>query len=769
MVLVPAPLDARSTSTPTRVLLRQQLLRLQAGARQQQTQVPKTNTRIASSAGGWLALSAAAASARLNSRKEGRTSSRAVASSTDLVPSRDKREVSLTTTQPQRGGFDPRSILRGPDGKILGGGDAPEPEGAEEFYRWLADRGCRGIEDFQLILGGGVALRRSCTRGVLAAGEEILFIPRSAWITAPETAQCSSAEALAWRLLNERWAGDASPYAPFVKQLLQSNFSAHPIMWEDEEVKWLKSSVECFELVNQVRATAQERVARLLARAAAAAPATAPVSQELLAQQARWALSAIEAQGFQMEENGGSFAAISPLVGNVRFQTERKASAVFELSEHGLSLGAKSSLKPGEELQQQFEQMSGAWLLANLGIVPGAELPGAVADKKLWDLHPPSTCWLDAPQVDPLKYPRETFLAEKMRLLKEYAGLDLYMPRLPDTPAKDVSFVLMNDTIGRGRLLPTTRFILANIICMAHEVDVWLDRYFVRFFKQCKLEKGYPSLHKNLVSEVGDGEEQTLRIGYDVALEMKAREMAHTWAAEAIYEKSLTIEQIAACTGLPMGDGNGVIAVSDGQNVMAYYKAKRKDGSVGKSNKPREAKVIAVESETLRVEFITNKRRHEIPRDWVVSARLLPKAEVLASGCSPEKLARGRLAITLLRVERAILAEYCNLITSTLNTIEHLQEVVDACKEKGDDEGAQKASNLLSQLVIREAVDVDGEDASMVPESIYDLPSIPKPGETVLDKPLWPDPMDDFDINKQDLSVEVISPGEVPRAAGKSE
>jgi len=208
--------------------------------------------------------------------------------------------------------------------------------------------------------------------------------------------------------------------------------------------------------------------------------------------------------------------------------------------------------------------------------------------------------------------------------------------------------------------------------------------------------------------------------------------------------------------------------VNEGQNIMAYYKSKRKDGSVARSNKPREAKVISVEQETLRVEFVANKRRHEIPKDWVVSAQILPKAEVLASGCSPEKLARGKLAITLLRTERAILAEYCNLITSTLNTIEHAQEVMENCKDNGDDKVLKRASDLISQLITRESVEIDGDHAATTPTSLYDLPSIPRPGETVLDKPLWPDPIDDIDF-KQDpdmtVHVEVSNPGDGPRFA----
>ena len=45
---------------------------------------------------------------------------------------------------------------------------------------------------------------------------------------------------------------------------------------------------------------------------------------------------------------------------------------------------------------------------------------------------------------------------------------------------------------------------------------------------------------------------------------------------------------------------------------------------MGKSSKPREAVVLKILEETLKVEFVGNKRRHEIPPNWVVSTAPLP-------------------------------------------------------------------------------------------------------------------------------------------------
>ncbi|CAJ1332122.1 unnamed protein product, partial [Effrenium voratum] len=101
--------------------------------------------------------------------------------------------------------FDP-SVLRGPKGEILSDGEAPRPEGAEEFFSWLRDRGSSGLDHVQLLLGGGVAMRRKAR--AMDSGQELLAVPRDAWITPEAEADQSSLEALAWRLLRERSLGE---------------------------------------------------------------------------------------------------------------------------------------------------------------------------------------------------------------------------------------------------------------------------------------------------------------------------------------------------------------------------------------------------------------------------------------------------------------------------------------------------------------------------------------------------------------------------------
>lgn len=166
-------------------------------------------------------------------------------------------------------------VLLGPEGEVIGGGDAPEPEGAKEFFRWLESRGCTGLETVQLRLGGGVALRATAQR--VNSGEVIFSVPRTAWLTAPEE-DPASVDALIWRLLTERWRNDSSEFAPFIRHLVSKKMSAHPIFWDEEEIQWLRPSREAFQLVGEQRRLAEERVGRLLARAKSEAATLVPAT-----------------------------------------------------------------------------------------------------------------------------------------------------------------------------------------------------------------------------------------------------------------------------------------------------------------------------------------------------------------------------------------------------------------------------------------------------------------------------------------------------------
>ena len=655
-------------------------------------------------------------------------------SASSSLTRRSRSSSALSLSDGRKRVFDP-DVLRSPSGEILSDGDAPEPEGAKEFYEWMRERGCTGLEDVQLLLGGGVALRRKCQCGPVNEGKELFSIPCDAWLVPDKAEDSSSLEALAFRLLRELWKEESS-FAPFVNYLRRQDLSSHPIFWEDEEVEWLRPSPEGFESVMQLRVRTEERVARLMARVAAEVPQVwqrFEGEEEALAKELRWALATVETKSIQTEDETGSLVALCPLLGEIHviaagpevvgFETEGSRCLVFT---------ALKSLRPGEQLFKRVEQ-SGAWLLANLGVVPGSEKPGVPSDADLVESNMSGTCWLPGPETDPGSYPRQTYMQTKMELLQEYAKLDFRGPRIPGTPCKNYSFVLPDEAMGRGRLLPAGRFLIADIAGMGSDVKLWMERWFVRFFRHCNLES-YPSARSSASED--EQADEVLTMVHDTQIEVQARRTVATWAQQALLDKNRMIERIAGSTGLPLGNTDGVIVVQEDQTVMAYFKAKRKDGSVGKSKKPREAVVLSIMEDTLRVQFVGNKRRHEIPQHWVVSSAPSPNPKLLASGCSPERLARGKLAITLLRNEKAITGLVVETLSEAADMLEELGNGVEACKERKDTENADKLMKIIRQYLDREMVELDEEMAQCLPKSLADVPSDPghKP---YLDKPLY--------------------------------
>ncbi|CAE7497007.1 unnamed protein product [Symbiodinium natans] len=267
------------------------------------------------------------------------------------------------------------------------------------------------------------------------------------------------------------------------------------------------------------------------------------------------------------------------------------------------------------------------------------------------------------------------------------------------------------------------------------DVEMWMDRWFVRFFRHCKLER-YPSRH---VEESASDEEEVqkvLTMVHDTQIEITARRVACTWLEQAVLEKNQMIEKIAGRTGLPVGNSDGVIVVQEGQTVTAYFKAKRRDGSIGKSKTPREAVVVSLNEDTIRVKFVASKARHEIPMNWVVSSTPVPDPRLLSEGCSPERLARGKLAITLLRTEKAIAGFVLESFSQAADLLEELSRGVEGCRAQEDEEGYRKLLKIIQSFLDQEMVEVDEELQQVLPQSLADIPSDPG-HKQFLDKPLY--------------------------------
>jgi len=439
-------------------------------------------------------------------------------------------------------------------------------------------------------------------------------------------------------------------------------------------------------------------------------------------------------------ETQTSFGALCPLLSDVKNTSRRAAPTCFQASSTHLSLIAMQPVKPGEELfQKMAEGESGAQLLASLGIVPGAEQLGVPGDKELLEMNMSATTMLQIPPIVISDFPPSTYVGLKLQLLADYAGLELAAPRLSTASVKKTSFKLPDEAIGTGRLLPTARFLNAEIQALPGSSTEWMNRFFVRFFKHCNLEGGYPSLDN--AQQIDPKSDGTQRMMYTAELEVQARNLVAQWCREAIIDYAAVVDEISRATGLPVGSGEGVIVVTPGQVVLSYFKSRRKDGSTGKSRKPREARVISVGDSTLRVEFLANGRRHEVPSGWVVGAQPVPTAGLLAAGCTPDGLKRGKLAITLLRTEKAILGMYLRALTQSAEVLQGLLSQAKNCNDLGDIAGLEKCSAAIRDFLSREMLELDEETQSLQPQTLDQLPQLGEDGQplppTDPNRPLW--------------------------------
>jgi len=144
----------------------------------------------------------------------------------------------------------------------------------------------------------------------------------------------------------------------------------------------------------------------------------------------------------------------------------------------------------------------------------------------------------------------------------------------------------------------------------------------------------------------------------------------------------------------------------------------------------------------VRLEFLANSRRHEVPGNWVVGAEPVPSAGLLGSGISPQRLERGKLAITLLRTERAILGVYVDALSKSADTIEELQRLLKQYTGANDKANIEKCNASMQSFLARELMELDEETASLQPQSLDQMPPLKGPdgedvGQRDLNKPIW--------------------------------
>lgn len=411
-----------------------------------------------------------------------------------------------------------------------------------------------------------------------------------------------------------------------------------------------------------------------------------------------------------------------------------RACVDFDGYPDSLNLVAMRSLRPGEELRQRsMPGASSAELLVTMGIVPGAESQGVPKDQQLLDLNADLRVMLQVPPVNLSDFPGNTHIAIKMKFLDEFAGLDLRAPRLEGAPVARTSFTLPDDSLGSGRLLPTARFMCSQFNATGKQLEIKEETriLFNHCFEHCDLD----------VNPSSASDKRPI-LEYSLDVEVMARKLAADWCTAAINQCGAYIEAVAEATGLPTGSKDGLITVGIGHTVMTHFKAKHKDGSTGKSRKPRQARVVSVQEETMtvRVEFSGNSKRHEVPADWIVEAQPAKVAGLLASGCTPARVQRGKLAITLLRTERSALFYHFDAFSKSAATMQGLDDHHKALRQSDDMIGANKCIELIDKFMNDEDKEIDDNMIALMSGSMDTLPQLTDeglPAPRGSDKPVW--------------------------------
>ncbi|CAK0843664.1 unnamed protein product, partial [Prorocentrum cordatum] len=131
---------------------------------------------------------------------------------------------------------DPQAPLSSANGARSDGMDASEEFSEEpELRRWLEGVGCTGLDRVGIKGAAGrkgLWLRKDPSEVCNQGYQDIFTVPQLAWLTAPLDSNQVEME-LAWRLLCERWLGEASSHKPYVDFLWRSARAG--CLWESVE------------------------------------------------------------------------------------------------------------------------------------------------------------------------------------------------------------------------------------------------------------------------------------------------------------------------------------------------------------------------------------------------------------------------------------------------------------------------------------------------------------------------------------------------------
>lgn len=525
-----------------------------------------------------------------------------------------------------------------------------------EFCAWLKEQGCEGVSrvEFRGLPGQGVWLRPEVPSLSLTEDSQVVSVPRNAWIC--ERADVAEPEVvLAWRLLQERWRGASSAFAPYVDYLWRVELRLHPLFWEPSEAAWLRVSYVAHEQLLDLREAMERRLKALQARVQKAQGSEAPPVELLkdptrLEAELRQALVLVEVRATTASPASPgepSCCALVPLLDALRHDGTGDPMLQVGEMEEGSALCAVvlQDLQPGAELKHCYERISSAALLVHYGQLSRRETADETREANAYHSVPLAIRVTPNSEVAQVLQASQSGMTIKLDMLKKRLGLDLRDGVL----SEKTTLFLPRDLMAKGRLLPICRFLSAKLpddssqISEQEACEILFTKYF-----QGVLEDGVPPPPCPQSSQ-------------ELLVEVTSRSMAWDWCDRALqrYQKvgSSLMNEIRGKKAPTLGAAAAPKGIVEGSLVHAHYKAKGKDGARTRSRGVKQARVLAVDGEEVTVQFLQNGVRQRVPREWVIADKEADEeaAEKDVDEVAAIHAARGELALALVLTESSVL------------------------------------------------------------------------------------------------------------------
>lgn len=469
-----------------------------------------------------------------------------------------------------------------------------------ELRDWLLAKNCTGVDDVSVNVTG-----RSGVRLLVDVKKETEFVkvPKEAWISVNmvDSLELAPEAELAWKVVQEKWLGSSSDFAPYINFLWGLDLSMHTLYWEKKELMWLRRSPRTYAEVVKLRNVTVSRV-KALEKRTTGFGLVKPNDKKEVRRDLRFALALVEQRAAQIEAKEGlpKRMAMVPLLDHIDHDPLRRPDMFVGpdnvMEEPVMAAMSKNDLKAGRELRHCYEEASSGELLVRYGTTP----PNAVVADLETRIEANAFDRVALPVVFKRKnagIDDETSVQMKWEVLASELGIDLRDGAEPNAALLE----LPKDYMPGGRLCQVARFIARQLPA------------------GCSKEEAKSAL-------VEEKEVELPTIGDNLETELEALAGAWEWTESALKRLKKVTEQISTEVESTVQSGKMEVAVQDADLeslvdtiVLAHYKAKSKSGKTAKSKKYMEARLQSVSPTAAAVMFSTNGVMQQIPRDWVVA------------------------------------------------------------------------------------------------------------------------------------------------------